>query len=204
MERQKFTKTEKEYLRGIIRNLSLQRWTADEISDYLHNEKKMEISRSTISRILSNIEESAEQWYIELRESRYKYIAMYKERLDSLLSYQKILNDIVTTTKKEGNKIRAIATLQSIESDIFNIFKQLPDIRIEDVKEVKDNNDPLPDPGLDQVWGNTPTQRSIDNAIPIETTINTDNQQVTEEANTSKLSTDTTGETEEDDYVWKP
>jgi hypothetical protein len=139
MERQKFTKTEKQYLRGIIHNLSLQRWTADEITNYLHDEKNMKISRSTISRIVNTIEESAEKWYIELRQSRYKFIATYKERLDSLLSYQKKLNDILDSSKKEETKIRAITALQSIELDIFNIFKQLPDLRIEDVKENKDD-----------------------------------------------------------------
>ena len=123
MERQKFAKTEKQYLSGIIRNLSLQRWTADEITNYLHNEKNMKISRSTISRIINTIEESAEKWYIELRQSRYKFIATYKERLDSLLSYQKKLNEILDCSKKEETKIRAITALQSIELDIFNIFK---------------------------------------------------------------------------------
>jgi hypothetical protein len=87
MERQKFTKSEKEYQRGIIHNLSLQRWTDQEITDYLHKEKNMEISRSSVTIIKNNIEKDAEKWYIELRQSRYKYIATYKERLDSLLSY---------------------------------------------------------------------------------------------------------------------
>ncbi|MDP9289784.1 MAG: helix-turn-helix domain-containing protein [Thermoproteota archaeon] len=99
MERQKFTKSEKQYLRGIIHNLSLSRWTAQEIADYLRDEKKIEISRSTVTKTMNQIEQSAENWYIELRNSRYKYIATYKERLDSLLSHQKKLNDIVTTTK---------------------------------------------------------------------------------------------------------
>ena len=153
MERQKFAKTEEQYLSGIIRNLSLQRWTADEITNYLHNEKNMKISRSTISRIINTIEESAEKWYIELRQSKYKFIATYKERLDSLLSYQKKLNEILDCSKKEETKIRAITALQSIELDIFNIFKQLPDLRIEDVKENDSQSGPDADPGLErQVW----------------------------------------------------
>jgi hypothetical protein len=86
MERQRFTKPEKEYLRGIIHNLSLQRWTDQEIRDYLHNEKNMLISRSSVTIIKNNIEKEAEKWYIELRQSRYKFIATYKERLDSLPS----------------------------------------------------------------------------------------------------------------------
>jgi hypothetical protein len=150
MVRHRSTNAEKQYLRGIIHNLSLQRWTDQEITDYLHKEKNIDIARITVNGIRNRIEKEAEIWYIELRESRYKFIATYRERLDSLLSYQKKLNDILTSTKKEETKIRVITALQSIELDIFNIFKQLPDLRIEDVKE----NDSLPDQGLEpQVWG---------------------------------------------------
>jgi len=124
------TLAEKQYVKGMVRNLSLLRWNDQEITDYLQNEKNLQISRPSVTIIKNNIEKEAEKWYIELKQSRYKFLAMYKERLDSLLSYQKTLNDIVTTTKKEENKIRAIAALQSIESDIFNIFKQLPEVRI--------------------------------------------------------------------------
>ena len=212
MERQKFTKTEKQYQRGIIHNLSLQRWTDQEITDYLYNEKNMNISRSQVSRIKNIIEESAEKWYIELRQSRYKLIATYKERLDSLLSYQKTLNDIVTTTKKEENKIRAIATLQSIELDIFNIYKQLPNIRIEDVNNNDNDNqenkdDPLPDPTMEQVWGSEPSPTSIDNdndnAIPI--VIETTTQVTTTTTSSSPNTSSTSKEEKEkkDDYVWK-
>ena len=63
--------------------------------------------------------------------------------------------------KKEETIIRAITALQSIELDIFNIFKQLPDVRIEDIKE---NND-LPDPDLgleSEVWGSAPIDKPRD------------------------------------------
>ena len=71
---------------------TLQRWTSQEISDYLHDERKIDIARSIVNRIRRQIENQAEKWYIELRHSRYKYIAIYKERIDSLLSYQKKLH----------------------------------------------------------------------------------------------------------------
>ena len=54
-----------------------------------------------------------------------------------MLSYQKKLNYIIDSSKKEETKIRAIATLQSIELDIINIYKQLPEIKIE---EINNNN----------------------------------------------------------------
>jgi hypothetical protein len=118
----------------------------------------MNISRSSVTIIKNNIEKDAEKWYIELRDSRYKFTATYKERLDSLLSYQKKLNDILGSSKKEETKIKAIAALQSIELDIFNIFKQLPEVRIEDnnAKSNSANRYTIgDDPHMDSVWGST-------------------------------------------------
>ena len=143
MERSKRTKSEQEYVKAIIQGLSLQRLTDKEIVDYLHNEKQIPIGRSTVTCIRNNIEKQAEKWYIELRKSSYKYIATYKERLDSLLSYQKKLHDIISTTKKDEIKIRAISELHSIEMDLFNLWKQLPELDIVD-QERESNSNPNP------------------------------------------------------------
>jgi hypothetical protein len=42
------------------------------------------------------------------------------------------LQEIVATTKKEETKIRALSTRASIEMDILNIWKQLPELDIVD------------------------------------------------------------------------
>lgn len=68
-----------------VHNYSLQRWTHQDIVDYLQNEKKIKIARSTVTIIRNKIAEEAEDCYLELRESSYKTIAFCKERLDSLL-----------------------------------------------------------------------------------------------------------------------
>jgi hypothetical protein len=140
MERHTRTKAEKEYVNAIIQNLSLKRLTDQEIVDYLHNEKQIDIGRSTVTNIRNRIERQAAKWYLELKQSTSKYISNYKERLDSLLSYQKILNDIIARTKKEEIKIRAISELVSIEMNIFNLWKQLPNLDI--VEQTKQNQEP--------------------------------------------------------------
>ncbi len=94
-ERATFTKSEREYVKGIVHNLSFQRLTDQEITQWLHEEKQIDLDRSTVSKIRNKIEQQAEKWYTELKQSRYKYIATYKERIDSLLSYQKKLNQII-------------------------------------------------------------------------------------------------------------
>ena len=140
MERRKVAKSEKQYLRGMIHNLSLQKWTDQDIADYLRDEKNVDIGRSTVTKIKNQISKEAEKWYIELRQSTYKYIATYKERIDSLLSYQKKLHDIISNTKKDEVKIRAISELHSIEMDLFNLWKQLPDLDIVDQERESNSN----------------------------------------------------------------
>jgi len=130
------SKSEKEYVRGIVHNLSLSRWTDQEIVDYLHSEKKIDIARTTVNTIKNQIERKAEKWYIELRQSRFKYVAMYKERIDSLLSYQKKLNKIIefymqaTDIRYSDTIIKAISELHKIELSLFSMWKQLPNIDI--------------------------------------------------------------------------
>lgn len=136
IEHKKPSKSEKQYVRGIIHNLSLSRWTDQEIVDYLHDEKKIEIARSTVNGIKNQIEKEARKWYLELQFSRYKYLASYKERLDSLFSYQKKLNEIIEFYIHEhlypDTVIRAIVELHSIELSISNLFKNLPSMHLED------------------------------------------------------------------------
>ena len=130
----KLSKIEKPYLSGIVHNLSLQRMTDQEIVDYLHSEKKIDIARSTVNTIKNQIERKAEKWYIGLRQSRYKYIAMYKERIDSLLSYQMKLNRIIEFYMQDSEIlysdtiIKAISELHKIELSIFSMRKQLPNL----------------------------------------------------------------------------
>jgi hypothetical protein len=113
-------------VKGIVHNYSLQRWTDQDIVNFLWEEKKIRIGRSTVTRIKNQVEEQAGNWYLELRESSYRTIAFYKERLDSLLSYQKKLNDIMDTSEAPEIGIRTIAELHRIEMSLHTIFQEFP------------------------------------------------------------------------------
>jgi hypothetical protein len=142
----RFMVSGREYVNGIVHNLSLQRLTDQEIVDWLREEKKISLDRSTISKMRNREEQQAEKWYIELKESRYKYIANYKAILDSLLSYQKKLNQIIEFYLQPPMQIlypdtiiKAVAELHRIEVSMFNIWRQLPDFDIVDkVKQQKE------------------------------------------------------------------
>ena len=124
------SRPQKQYVKAVVHQLSLQRLSDIEISEYLAKEKGIILARCTVNQIKKGIERQTAKWYIELKQSQNKYIANYKERLDSLLSYQKILHGIIATTKREEVKIRAISELTTIEIHIFNLWKQLPDLDI--------------------------------------------------------------------------
>ena len=126
VERHSWTKAERQYIKSIVHNYSLQRWTDQDIVNYLQNEKKIKIGRSTVTKIKNQVVEEAGNWYLELRESGYKTIAFFKERLDSLLSYQKKLNEILSTCEVPEIRIRAIAELHRIEMSLHTIFQELP------------------------------------------------------------------------------
>jgi DNA-directed RNA polymerase specialized sigma54-like protein len=56
-KRQDFTKSEREYVRGIVHNLSFQRLTDQEIVQWLHEEKEIDIDRSTVSKMRNQVRE---------------------------------------------------------------------------------------------------------------------------------------------------
>ena len=128
VERATFTKAEREYVKGIVHNLSFQRLTDQEIVQWLHDEKQIELDRSTVSKMRNQVESKAEKWYIELKKSTYKFVAIYKERIDSLFSYQKKLHEIVKERSEAYPEItiKAISELHEIELSIFNLFNTEP------------------------------------------------------------------------------
>jgi len=139
IKRHNFTKPEREYVKGIVHNLSFQRLTDQEIVHWLHDEKEIDLERSTVSKIRNQVEIKAEK-YIELKKSTYKFVAIYKERIDSLFSYQKKLHEIINVTNKPEVQLRAISELHRIEMSIFNLWKQLPDLQIDDRINSTDQN----------------------------------------------------------------
>ena len=52
-------KPEREYVKGMVRNLSFQRLTDREIVQWLHDEKQIDLDRSTISKMRLQVEKEA-------------------------------------------------------------------------------------------------------------------------------------------------
>ena len=140
----KFTKTEKQYLRGIIHTLALEKYNNKQIQEFLH-EKGIEIDNSTISRIRNNISKGAEKWYTELRKSRYLYIAHFKDRIDSIYKVQKQLWDIANDPNNQiADRRGALAEIHHTEktlSALYDISRYLTDRIEKDYGDSTDNRE---------------------------------------------------------------
>ena len=73
-KRATFTKAEREYVKGMVHNLSFKRLSDREITQWLHDEKQIDLDRSTVAKLRNKSEKDAGKWYIGLRDSGAKYI----------------------------------------------------------------------------------------------------------------------------------
>lgn len=145
----KWTKSQRQYIRFIIGDLSLRRFTEREIVQELSEKKPpIIISKTEVNRIKNNIEKQAEKWFTELRDSKYKYLSTYKDRIDSLFRYQKRLNDMFYDPNSKYDKIRIISELHSIELSIKNIYKEIPEIGIQSDVSSTTPKEEIPEPIL--------------------------------------------------------
>jgi hypothetical protein len=125
----KFTKAESNFLQGIVHGLTLDRFSDSEIVQYLKDQHNIIIERSTVYKIRKRIEKEGKTWYEQLRQSDYKYIYTYKERIDSLNRYQRKLNEIMNKeSSSDLLKIQAIKELHKIEITLAKLYGNLPDI----------------------------------------------------------------------------
>jgi hypothetical protein len=133
----KFTKAKSNFLQGIVHGLTLDRFSDSEIVQYLKDQHNIQIERSTVYKIRKRIEKEGKTWYEQLRQSDYKYIYTYKERIDSLNRYQRKLNEIMNKESSSNIvKIKAISELHKIEITLAKLYGNLSN-----VFPSSDNND---------------------------------------------------------------
>jgi hypothetical protein len=119
----RLSRAEKQYVRGIVHNLSLQKLTDQEIVNYLWEEKKIDIARSTVNAIKNQVEKQAENWYMELKQSRYLYLAHFKERIDTLYTVEKHLWEIVNNPNENTVDRRgALAEIHKTEITLCSLY----------------------------------------------------------------------------------
>jgi hypothetical protein len=123
MERKKLSKSEKEYLKGIIGTLALEKLNDREIQVYLKEDKGIDIERITVNKIRLQIQRNASKWYNELRASKFLYIAHFKERIDTTYRVEKKLWDILNDPgASKIEQVKACTEIRNNEMFLSNLY----------------------------------------------------------------------------------
>src|SRR6266540_2610194 len=129
----KFTAAERETVKSIVAAFSIKRIPDTDIIQEIKIKTGKSVSRMTLFNLKQRIEKESYKWYTELRDSRYAYLATFKDRIDSFFSYQKKLHEIINNTSNKndpGIQIKAISELVHIETSVYNTYKDLAGLNI--------------------------------------------------------------------------
>ena len=91
----KCTNDEQITIKGIVATLSLKRISDNEIIEAVFNHTNKTISRKQIYNVRQQIKRDSYQWFKMMREGQYEYIHEFKERIDEILSLQKMHHEII-------------------------------------------------------------------------------------------------------------
>ena len=126
------TKSQREHVKYLIADYTLRRYSERDIAKILEEQHQIKLSKAGVRDIRVATEKTAESWYNKLRDSRYKYLATYRERIESLFRYQRVLNNIIDDPdSNDMAKIQAVSGLHRIEMDLVDLYKGIPDIGIQ-------------------------------------------------------------------------
>jgi hypothetical protein len=136
------TKAERQLAKVIVAHLTFERYSEREIVQELSKkDPPINLSKSAVHDIRVQLEKQAEKWYVNLRDSRYRYLATYKDRIDSLFKYQNMLHQAIKNG--EMDKLSAIKELHNLERTIKDIYKDIPQIGIQnDVSTIPAEEEP--------------------------------------------------------------
>jgi len=151
MERKKLSKSEKEYLKGIIGTLALEKLNDREIQEFLEKDKGIKIERITVNKIRLQIQRNANKWYNELRSSKFLYIAHFKERIDTTYRVEKklweILNDPESSKLEQVKACTEIRNNEMFLSNLYDIARYLTERIEKDTNGSSTSNESLPTEG---------------------------------------------------------
>ena len=124
----KFTKSEREELKSMVRACSLLRLHDNEILAYIKNTSGLEPSQATITRIKAALKKDAVEWYDGLVGKRHEFLALVKQNWDSINELKKLTLDNYSNAKQTNNAIERRKNIElalKIEEDIANYLDVL-------------------------------------------------------------------------------
>lgn len=124
----KFTKSERERIKSLVRTYSVLQMRDSEIIANIRNESDMDISQSTLTRIKLGLKKGSMKWYNDLLNKRYEFLGLVKENWDSLSELKRLALENYSEAKESkniGEKRKNIELLLKIEEDIARYLDAL-------------------------------------------------------------------------------
>lgn len=125
----KFTYTERTQIKDIIATLSLKRISDDQIIEFITGRMNKTMSIRNLKRYKASIKKDSYKWYQTMRESRYEYIAAYKERINEIISLQELHHEIIIRNRNSPQiQLQAAAELHRLNITYSNYLDVLPHV----------------------------------------------------------------------------
>ena len=125
----KYTAAERTLVKSIVASLSIKRVPDPEIIKEIYAQTNKTLSRSGLYRVRQSIKKESYHWYKTMREGQYEYIHEFKERINEILSLQKLHHQIIDSpTEPTTVKQTSMAELHRLNITLSNYFDVAPDI----------------------------------------------------------------------------
>jgi hypothetical protein len=125
----KFTLEERTLIKNIVATLSIKRIPDPEIIKVIYQQTNKTITRMGLYYVRQSIKKESYHWYKTMREGQYEYIHEFKERINEILSLQKLHHQIIdSSTEPTTVKQTSMAELHRLNITLSNYFDVAPDI----------------------------------------------------------------------------
>jgi len=125
----KFTAAERNTVISIVASLTIKRLPDAEIQDEIFKQTDKTVSRTSLYRIRQSIKLESFKWYKTMREGEYEYIHEFKERINEIMSLQKLHHQIIDSpTEPTTVKQTSLAELHRLSITLSNLFDVAPTV----------------------------------------------------------------------------
>jgi hypothetical protein len=125
----KFNAEERTLIKSIVAMLTIKRIPDSAIINEVYQQTNKTISKQALCGIRNRIKRDSYHWYKTMREGEYEYIHEFKERINEILSLQKLHHQIIDSpTEPTTIKQTSMAELHRLNITLSNYFDVAPDI----------------------------------------------------------------------------
>ena len=125
----KFTNAERSLAKSILATLSIKKVPDAEIIKEIERQTNKTIGRRSLYYLRQSIKKESYHWYKTMREGQYEYIHEFKERINEILSLQRLHHQIIDSpTEPTTVKQSSMAELHRLNITLSNYFDVAPDI----------------------------------------------------------------------------